>query len=66
MTDIFSLLAPYGPVGLLCGYFIWREQVRDRRDDKRDQRIEDIMRDNTEANKDLTVALTILTERVRP
>lgn len=66
MTDLITALAPYGPVGLFCAYLIYREQVRDRRDAKRDERIEAIMKDSTESNKDLTVALTVLAERVRP
>ena len=66
MNEIIALAAPYGPFGLLVTAWVWRESIRDKREEKRDERIEGILRDSTESNKDLTVALTVLAERVRP
>ena len=61
---ILAIASPYGPVGLLCAYLIWREHRRDKRDDEREKRDEEIRASRADADKDLAVALTLLSERI--
>jgi len=65
MADLFALAAPYGPSGILIAYFVWREHKRDEREGKREERLEGILKDNAEADKQMAVAMTLLAERVR-
>lgn len=62
--DLLAVAAPYGPVGLICVYLIWRQQRSDSREDKRDERLESIMKDRADSDKDLAVAMTLLAERI--
>lgn len=65
MTEqILAIAASYGPAGLMIAYFVWREEKRDRRDEKRTERIEQILSDNAEADKETAKALTLLAERI--
>lgn len=65
MTDLIAALPQYGALGVLCGYLMIRERIRDGREQKRDDKIEAILKDMTESNKDLAVSMTILAERVK-
>ena len=65
IEQLLTVAAPYGPVGLLCVYLVWRQSRTDKREDKRDERLEGILADRAEADKDLAVAMTLLAERVR-
>ena len=64
ISDLLAVAAPYGPVGLICVYLVWRQHRSDGREDKRDERLEAIMKDRAESDKDLAVAMTLLAERV--
>lgn len=66
LNGLLSLAAPYGPVGLLCVYFLYREEKRDRREKAREDRHEEMEEKRIEADKSLAVSLAILAERVKP
>lgn len=63
--SLLQQLGPYGPTGVVLAYFFWREQVRDKRDEKRDARLEQILKDRAEADKEMAVSLNILADRLR-
>ena len=63
--QLLNILASYGAPGLFCGYLAYRDWCRDKREEKRADRIEKIMEDRAGADKDLAVAMTILGERLR-
>lgn len=63
--ELLQVAAPYGPVGLLCLYLLWRQHRNDAREDKRDERLEAILKAGAESDKDLAVAMTLLAERVK-
>lgn len=65
LVSLLEQLGPYGPTGIVLGYFFWREQVRDKRDEKRDARLEQILKDRAEADKEMAVSLNILADRLR-
>lgn len=64
-ADIVAALPQLGATSAFIIYLIWREKVRDERETKREDRFEAILKDITAANKDLAVALTLISERVR-
>lgn len=66
VNALLTLAAPYGPVGLLCIYFLYREEKRDRREKEREERHEGMEEKRIEADKSLAVSLAILAERVKP
>jgi len=64
LSELIAVAAPYGPVGLFCVYLAWREHCRDKREEKRVERDEEIRTNQAEADKELATALTLLAERV--
>ena len=65
--DIGSLLQlaePYWVLGLFCAYLAWQNHKRDARDDAREKRLEQILKDNAESDKQTAIALTMLAERI--
>ena len=65
--DIGSLLQlaePYWVLGLFCAYLAWQNHKRDARDDAREKRLEQILKDNAESDKKTAIALTMLAERI--
>ena len=65
LPALVEVVAPYGPSGLIVAYFAWRDLSRDKRDEAREKRLEQILSDNAEADKQTAVALTLLAERLR-
>lgn len=64
LASIVAIAGPYGPLGLFCAYLAWQNHKRDARDDAREKRLEQILKDNAEADKQTAIALTLLAERV--
>lgn len=64
LGSLIELAGPYGPSGLIIAYFAWQNHVRDKRDDDREKRLEQILKDNAEADKQTAIALTMLAERI--
>lgn len=62
---IAELAVQFGPSGLIVGFFAWRDLNRDKRIEARETRLEQILSDNAEADKQTAVALTLLAERLR-
>lgn len=65
LSELLQVAAPYGPVALLCVYFIWREEKRDRREADRETRREAMDKDRIDADVKLAIAMTLLAERSR-
>lgn len=65
IPTVLEIAGSYGPSGVIVGYFAWRDMRRDKRDEEREKRLEQILSDNAEADKQTAVALTLLAERLR-
>lgn len=57
-TETWSLLAQFGPLGLMIGYLVWKDT---RKDDERQQ----VERERTESDKALAAALSALTVTIQ-
>lgn len=53
-------LAVYGPLGLFCVYFVWRDSKRDQRDAERDKQQIAAQNAVATANTDIAKALASL------
>ncbi len=71
--QLLAIAAPYGPVGLLCLYFVWKEDKRDKTEAAREERMaiqeskrEEWAKDRTEADLAMARSMTMLAERIKP
>ena len=72
IEQLLAVATPYGPVGLLCVYFIWKEDKRDKREGVREGRDDDSaarreqwIKDRIEADLALARSMTMLAERIK-
>ena len=61
---LIEYVAPYGPVALMCLYFVWREEKRDKSDSARETRRDELAQQRVVADTALAVAMTLLAERI--
>lgn len=71
LETLMAIAAPYGPVGLLCLYFMWKEDKRDKSDAIRaareadqESKREQWAKDRAEADLAMARSITILAERI--
>ena len=72
IEQLLAVATPYGPVGLLCVYFMWKEDKRDKHDAlhatrmaERDVQREQWIKDRIDADLAMARAMTILGERIK-
>lgn len=63
-TAIIEALVGSGPFGIICAVLLWRDFKRDEREEQRDIRREAMEDKRIEADKALTAAMVMLSERV--
>ena len=65
MEQLLAVAVANGPLGIGLLYFGWRDYQRDKREEDRGKRLETILVDNAEADKQVAIAMTVLAERLR-
>lgn len=63
-AQVIEALVGSGPFGIICAILIWRDIRRDEREEAREIRREAMEDKRIEADRSLTAALVMLTERV--